>query len=78
MKTALLAAIAGSTMTFALGAYTEEALTQAVGGPLNITVHDAGGKTFSVAAVYNTMSYSSGALAIDYDSDQFLCSGFEE
>jgi|GEM_PF-5561732 hypothetical protein len=77
MKTALLAAIAGSTLTFALGAYTEEALTQA-GGPLNITVHDAAGKTFQVAAVYNTMSYSGGALAVDYDSDQFLCSGFEE
>ena len=78
MKTALLAAIAGSTLTFALGAYTEEALTQSAGGPLNITVHDAAGKTFQVAAVYNTMSYNSGALAVDYDSDQFLCSGFEE
>jgi hypothetical protein len=78
MKTALLAAIAGSTLTFALGAYTEEAVLQSTMGPLNLTVHDATGKTFEVAAVYNTFSYSSGILTVDYDSDQFLCSGFEQ
>jgi hypothetical protein len=82
MKNALLAFVAGSIFSFVLGAHTEEAATQATTagspGPLVLTVHDASNRTFQVAGVYNTLSYggSDGALMIDYDSDQFLCSGF--
>ena len=76
MKNVVLAFLAGSAMTFAFGAYTAETSTQAM-GPLNITVHDAAGKTFQVAAVYNSWEYNNNAVSIDYDSDQFLCSGFE-
>ena len=79
MKTALLAAIAGSTLTFALGAYTEEAITQ-TGAPgiLSLTSHDAAGRTFQVAATYNNYSITGDTLTVDYTSDQFLCSGFEQ
>jgi len=47
-------------------------------GPLVMTVHDAANRTFAVAGVYNTFSFggANGAITIDYDSDQFLCSGF--
>ncbi len=77
MKNALLAFLAGSTLSFVLGAHTEEAATQTQAtGPLNLTVHDAAGRTFEVAAVYNTFEFSGTGLQIDYDSDQFLCSGF--
>ncbi|HEX4481010.1 MAG TPA: hypothetical protein VH082_09390 [Rudaea sp.] len=82
MKNALLAFVAGSIFSFVLGAHTEEAATQATtsgaAGPLVLTVHDAAQRTFSVSGVYNTISYggTDGALSIDYDSDQFLCSGF--
>ena len=77
MKNTLLAFLAGSAMTFAFGAYTAETATVPAMGPLNLTVHDAAGKTFQVAAVYNTWEYNSGAVSVDYDSDQFLCSGFQ-
>jgi len=81
MKNLLLAFVAGSIFSFVMGAHTEEAASQATTaaapGPLVLTVHDAGNRTFSVAGVYNTMVYgNNGALTIDYDSDQFLCSGF--
>jgi hypothetical protein len=82
MKNTLLAFVAGSIFSFVLGAHTEEAASQATAapapGPLVLIVHDAAQRTFSVSGVYNTMSYSgsNGALVIDYDSDQFLCSGF--
>jgi hypothetical protein len=78
MKTALLAALAGSTLTFALGAYTEEAITQVVTGPLDITVHDMAGRTFQVNTSYNSWNYNNNVLTVDYTSDQFLCSGFEQ
>ncbi len=82
MKNAMLAFAAGSALTFALGAYTQESspqgtqATQAI-GPMVLTVHDAGGRTFVVSAVYNSMSIDgTSGLTVDYDSDQFLCSGF--
>jgi chromosomal replication initiation ATPase DnaA len=78
MKNVVLAFLAGSAMTFAFGAYTAETSADAVAvGPLFITVHDAAGKTFQVAASYNSWQYNNNAISIDYDSDQFLCSGFE-
>jgi hypothetical protein len=82
MKNALLAFVAGSIFSFVVGAHTEEAASQATTapapGPIVLTVHDAAQRTYSVSGVYNTMSFSGadGALTIDYDSDQFLCSGF--
>ena len=82
MKNALLAFVAGSIFSFVLGAHTEEAASQAATtaspGPLVLTVHDASQRTFSVSGVYNTFSFggTNGAISIDYDSDQFLCSGF--
>ena len=82
MKNTLLAFVAGSIFSFVLGAHTEEAASQATTagspGPLVMTVHDAANRTFVVAGVYNTFSFngSNGTISIDYDSDQFLCSGF--
>jgi len=81
MKNLLLAFVAGSIFSFVMGAHTEEASSQATTtaapGPLVLTVHDAAQHTFSVSGIYNTMLYgANGALQIDYDSDQFLCSGF--
>jgi chromosomal replication initiation ATPase DnaA len=78
MKNTLLAFLAGSAMTFAFSAFTAESSTEAVAvGPLFVTVHDAAGKTFQIAAAYNFWQYNNNALTIDYDSDQFLCSGFQ-
>lgn len=82
MKNTLLAFVAGSIFSFVMGAHTEEAASQATTagspGPLVMTVHDAANRTFAVAGVYNTFSFggANGAITIDYDSDQFLCSGF--
>ena len=82
MKNVLLAFVAGSIFSFVMGAHTEEAASQAATaaspGPLVLTVHDAAQRTFSVSGVYNTFSFggANGAISIDYDSDQFLCSGF--
>ena len=82
MKNALLAFVAGSIFSFVVGAHTEEAASQAAAapapGPLVLTVHDAANRTFAVSGVYNTFSFggTNGAITIDYDSDQFLCSGF--
>ena len=84
MKNTLLAFVAGSIFSFVMGAHTEEAASQATTagspGPLVLTVHDAAQppRTFTVSGVYNTFSFggANGAITIDYDSDQFLCSGF--
>ncbi|MEP6483870.1 MAG: hypothetical protein ABJB01_05425 [Rudaea sp.] len=77
MKTALLAALAGSTLTFALGAYTEEAITQSgAPGILNLTAHDAAGRTFQASAIFNDYSINGATITVDYTSDQFLCSAF--
>ena len=80
MKNALLAFVAGSIFSFVLGAHTEEASSQATAagspGPLVLTVHDAAQRTFVVSGVYNTLEINGSALSVDYDSDQFLCSGF--
>lgn len=82
MKNLLLAFVAGSIFSFVMGAHTEEAASQAItspaAGPIVLTVHDANQHTYSVSGVYNTMSFAGadGVLTIDYDSDQFLCSGF--
>ena len=80
MKNTLLAFLAGSAMTFAFSAFTAESSTEteaAAVGPLFVTVHDASGKTLQVAASYNFWQYNNNALTVDYDSDQFLCSGFQ-
>ena len=80
MKNTLLAFVAGSIFSFVLGAHTEEAASQATTagspGPLVLTVHDAAQRTFVVSGVYNTLENNGSALSVDYDSDQFLCSGF--
>ncbi len=80
MKSTLLAFVAGSILSFVVGAHTEEAATQTTTagspGPLVLTVHDASQRTFVVSGVYNTLQYSGSALSVDYDSDQSLCSGF--
>ena len=80
MKNALLAFVAGSIFSVVLGAHTEEAATQATQagspGAINLTVHDAAGRTFQAVGVYNTLEIDGDNLTVDYDSDQFLCSGF--
>ena len=80
MKNLLLAFVAGSIFSFVMGAHTEEAASQATTtaapGPLVLTVHDAAQRTFVVAGVYSTYQINGSSLTVDYDSDQFLCSGF--
>lgn len=74
---AVTAALGG---TYYAGKVTGPALFSAMAtaatGPLLLTGHDAAGRTLHATAVYNTFAYTGGAIAIDYTSDQVLCSGF--
>lgn len=48
--------------------------------PLNITVHDAVGRTFKVKSQIGPNGFSfdgTTGLTLDYTSDQVLCSGFQ-
>jgi len=69
-----LAFAAGLIVAFAVSGATPLPAQRA----LVLTVHDAGHRNWQAVGQYNSLSYNGSMVTLDYNSDQFLCSGFEQ